>query len=183
MAAFISLLRGINVGGHHKVRMSDLKELYESLGLKQVLLYIQSGNVVFMSEALDVAQIQKQIEDGFEKKFGFRVDIIIRTPAELHEIIEKNPFQNDPSRDSKWIAILFLATPPDKIAQENLFNAYTGPEEIFIIGKEAHIYYPEGVGRSKLSHSFLEKKLKTVGTARNWNTVLRLQEMTPLNNM
>lgn len=72
---------------------------------------------------------------------------------------------------------MFLAARPEDSGQDALRTAYNGPEEIFIIGQEMYIYYPDGMGRSKLSGSFIERKLKTVGTARNWNTVLHLQEM------
>src|SRR5436190_10302016 len=113
MTAFVSLFRGINVGGHHKIRMDELKELHESLGLRDVLPYIQSGNVVFQSDDGDVARLRKEIEDGFEKKFGFHVEVIVRTSAELREIIEKNPFQGQQSKESKWVAVMFLATRPD----------------------------------------------------------------------
>ncbi len=177
MRAFVSLFRSINVGGHHKIRMDELKELHESLGFKDVYPYIQSGNVVFNSDEADLARLRRQIEDGFEKKFGFHVEVFVRTSAELRDIIEKNPFQSQQSKESKWIVVLFLATRPDATAQEDLLKTYVGPEELFIVGKELYIYYINGIGRSKLSHSFIEKKLKTVGTARNWNTILQLQKL------
>ena len=75
------------------------------------------------------------------------------------------------------MVVLFLAARPDETAQEDLLKTYVGPEELFISGKEVYIYYPNGIGRSKLSHSLLEKKLKTFGTARNWNTILQLQKL------
>lgn len=177
MSGFVSLLRGINVGGNRKIRMDDLKALYESLGFKDVIPYIQSGNVVFHSDEADVARLRRYIEDGIEKQFGFHVEVIIRTSAELREIIETNPFRNQESKESKWVVVLFLAARPDDSAQEDLLKSYVGPEEIFITGKELYIYYTNGIGRSKLSLSLIEKKLKTVGTARNWNTVLQLQKM------
>ena len=177
MTAFVSLLRGINVGGHHKIRMDELKELYESLGFKDVLPYIQSGNVVFTSDEADLARLRRQIEEGFEKNFGFHVEVIVRTSADLREIIDKIPFQGQPGKESKWVVVLFLAAHPDETAQEDLLKTYVGPEELFIIGKEVYIYYTNGIGRSKLSHSLIEKKLKTVGTARNWNTILQLQKL------
>ena len=177
MTAFVSLFRGINVGGHHKIKMDELKDVHESLGFKDVFPYIQSGNVVFKSDDADVAGLQGQIEDGFEKKFGFHVEVFVRTSAELREIIEKNPFQSQQSKESKWVVVMFLADCPDETAQEDLLKTYVGPEELFIIGKEVYIYYPHGIGRSKLSHSLIEKKLKTVGTARNWNTILQLQKL------
>jgi uncharacterized protein (DUF1697 family) len=177
MTAFVSLFRGINVGGHQKIRMDDLKDVHEALGLKDVSSYIQTGNVVFTSDEADAARLQRDIEDDFEKRFGFHVEVFVRTLAELRDIIEKNPFQNQPGRESKWVVVLFLAAHPDDTAQEDLLKAYAGPEEFFITGKEVYIYYTNGIGRSKLSLSLLEKKLKTVGTARNWNTVVQLQKL------
>ena|SRR5260370_41571106 len=85
MTAFVSLFRGINVGGHQKIRMDELKDLHESLGLKDVVTYIQSGNVVFTSDDADLAQLSGRIEDGFAKKFGFRVKVMVRTSAELRQ--------------------------------------------------------------------------------------------------
>jgi len=177
MTAFVSLFRGINVGGHHKIKMDELKALHEALGFKDVFSYIQSGNVVFTSDDADVARLRRHIEGGFEQKFGFHVDVFVRTSAELRDIIEKPPFQNQPDKESKWVAVVFLAAHPDATAQEALLKTYVGPEELFIIGQEMYIYYPNGIGRSKLSQSLLEKKLKTVGTARNWNTILQLQKL------
>lgn len=177
MTTFVSLFRGINVGGNHKIKMDELKEMHESLGLRDVLPYIQSGNVVFTSDDADPVRLRRQIEDGFEKKFGFHAEVIVRTSDELRDIIEKNPFQGQQSKESKWVVVMFLAAHPDNKAQEDLLKTYVGPEELFIIGKELYIYYPQGIGRSKLSGSFIEKKLKTSGTARNWNTILKLQEL------
>ena len=177
MTGFVSLLRGINVGGNRKIRMDDLKALYESLGLQDAIPYLQTGNVVFRSDEADVARLRRHIEDGIEKQFGFHVEVIVRTSAEIREIIETNPFRDQESKESKWVVVLFLAARPDDSAQEDLLKSYVGPEEIFITGKELYIYYTNGIGRSKLSLSLIEKKLKTVGTARNWNTVLQLQKM------
>jgi uncharacterized protein (DUF1697 family) len=177
MAVFVSLFRGINVGGNRKVSMVELKAVHEALGLKNVVPYIQSGNVVFHSDETDVAQLQQQIEAAFTEKFGFRSDVMIRTPAELAEIIARTPFQNQPDREPRFLHVIFLAARPDDAAQEALRTSYNGPEEIFIIGQEMFVYYPEGAGRTKLTGNLIERKLKTVGTARNWNTVLQLHKM------
>jgi uncharacterized protein (DUF1697 family) len=177
MTRFVSLFRGINVGGHKSVRMDALKELHESLGLQRVETYIQSGNVVFSSNGAIPAQLANQIEEAFEHKFGFLSNVMVRTADEFNVIIENNPFKSQPMKESKWVVAMFLASAPISTALEDIQKTYTGPEEIHIIGQETFIYYPEGQGRSKLTNTFLEKKLKTVGTARNWNTVLRLQKM------
>ncbi len=177
MTTFLSLFRGINVGGNNKVKMDELKAVHAALGLTDVLTYIQSGNVVFKSDRTDTTHLQQQIAASFATTFGFHAEVTIRTCDELNTIIAQNPFQNQPDKDPKWIAVLFLATLPTSTAQETLHASYTGPEEIFCIGKEVYIYYPDGIGRSKLAHSFLEKKLQTSGTARNLNTILKLQEL------
>lgn len=177
MSTFVSLFRGINVGGKRVVPMKELKELYESLGFKDVVTYIQSGNVVCSSDDTDMAQVSKRIEDGFVEKFGFHSYVIVRTAAELQAIIEHNPFQDQPTKEAKWQLVLFLATQPESTAQEEIHKAYNGPEEFSLLGRELYIYYPNGVGRSKLTHTLLEKKLKTAGTGRNWNTVLQLHTL------
>jgi uncharacterized protein (DUF1697 family) len=177
MPAFMSLFRGINVGGHQQVRMEELKALHASLGLQDVVTYIQSGNVVFSSGNADPAQLPLQIEDAFAQKFGFRVKVIVRSAAELEETIANNPFQDQPQKEPNRILVLFLAHRPEKTALEDLQRSYAGPEVIHLIGQEMFIYYPDGMGRSKLTLPLIEKKLKTIGTGRNWNTVLRLRKM------
>lgn len=177
MTACVALFRGINVGGNHQVNMTKLKALHESLGLQNVVTYIQSGNVVFHSAEADSAQIQRQIEASFEPQFGFHSDVIVRSVDEFNQIVARNPFQGQQNKESNRLVVMFLAARPEDSAQDALRTAYAGPEEIFIIGQEMYIYYPDGMGRSKLTGSFIERKLKTVGTARNWNTVLHLQEM------
>ncbi len=177
MTTFVSLFRGINVGGNHPVKMTELKALHEELELRNVVTYIQSGNVVFTSDDAETTQLQNAIEKAFEQKFGFRSHVIVRSSTDLQEIVAKNPFQGQQNKESKWVAVVFLATQAASTAQEDLHNAYAGPEEIFVLGKEVYIYYPDGIGRSKLTHTLLEKKLKTSGTARNLNTLLKLQEL------
>lgn len=177
MTVFVSLFRGINVGGANKVRMDALKELHEALGLKDVITYIQSGNVVFRSDDTDPASLARRIEDAFAEKFGFRVAVMVRTAAQLDEIIAHSPFQGQATKETKWILVLFLADRPPETALEELRQAYQGPEEFYLVGQELYVYFPEGVGRSKLTSALMEKKLKTAGTGRNWNTVLQLQSM------
>ena len=177
MTTFVSLFRGINVGGHQTIGMDELKDLHLSLGLKDVVTYIRTGNVIFTSDEADLAQLTKQIENGFAQKFGFHVNVMVRTSAELQEIIANNPFQNQPLKESKWVVVLFLSSRPERTALEELQRTYVGPEELCLIGQELYIYYPNGIGRSKLTNTLIEKKLKTSGTGRNWNTILQLQKL------
>src|SRR5215813_149552 len=143
MTILVSLFRSINVGGR-TVRMNELKDLYESLGFKDVVTYIQSGNVICTSDDTDVAQLPRQIEDSFAQKFGFHAKVVVRTPAELQEAIANNPFQNQPTKESNRVFVLFLATRPESSALQDLQKAYVGPEEFYLIGQHLYIYYPEG---------------------------------------
>ncbi len=177
MTAFVALFRGINVGGHHKVPMSDLKELHEALGFRDVASYIQSGNIVFTSDEIDPGWLEKRIEEGFTTRFGFPTHVLVRSSAELDATIAHSPFQGQADRETKWIVVQFLANDPDDAGLEEFRQGYAGPEELFLRGKELYVYYPNSIGHSKLPQGVLEKKLKTTSTARNWNTVLKLQEM------
>jgi uncharacterized protein (DUF1697 family) len=176
MTAFVSLFRGINVGGR-VVKMAELKALHKALGLTDVATYIQSGNVVFTCDDMNPAQLEQQIEESFAAQFGFRSAAMVRSAAELDAIIENSPFQGQSDKAPNWIVAMFLASPPENGVLEALRAAYHGPEEIVLTGKELYLYYPDGIGRSKLTNNLIEKKLKTSGTARNWNTVLQLQKM------
>jgi len=178
MATFVSLFRAINVGGNNLVRMDALKAMHEALGLKNVSTYLQTGNVVFDSDDTDPNQLAAQIAIEFEKTFGFRSEVMVRTAAELKEIFNKNPFYNQPEKETRWVAVIFLTAQPDQQAQQALLNNYKGLEELFVIDQELFVYYPDGIGRSKLTTAVIEKNLKVAGTGRNWNTVIKLLEMT-----
>src|SRR5947209_2146224 len=96
MTVAISMLRGINVGGHKSIKMESLRAMYESLGLRDAQTYVQSGNVVFRTAARDLSPLTKRIENKIEQVFGFRPGVIIRTPSELREVIRRNPFAKRP---------------------------------------------------------------------------------------
>ncbi len=177
MTRYVTLFRGINVGGNKQVRMDELKAMLLSLGFTDVATYIQSGNVVFSAVETDKAVIVRRIEEAFAQRFGFSSSVIVRSASELQECIANNPFQYDATKEAKWVLVVFLASSPENGALDALQETYTGPEEFFLVGQELFIYYTEGVGRSKLTLPLIEKRLKTRGTGRNWNTVLQLQKM------
>src|SRR5437762_13357712 len=92
MTVIISMLRGVNVGGHNNIKMDALRALYESLKLRAPQTYVQSGNVIFKTDERDIARLAKRIEDGIERKFGFRPDVVLRTAAEMKDVVARNPF-------------------------------------------------------------------------------------------
>ncbi len=177
MAVIISMLRGVNVGGHNKIKMEALRALYESLKLRDAQTYVQSGNVIFRTDERDVSRLTKRIEDGIERKFGFRPSVILRTAAEMKDVIAKNPFAKRRGIEPSKLLVSFLASDPGEEAQEKVRQMKCDPEELRIEGRELYIYFPNGMGRSKLSLARLEKTLKTPGTGRNWNSVTKMMEM------
>lgn len=177
MAVLVSMLRGINVGGRNMISMIALRELYASLGLKDPQTYVQSGNVIFKSKEQDQAKLAQLIEHALERKFGFRPAVIIRTPRELQDVIAHNPFSGRPNIDPSKLLVTFLPVDPGEDARANVRKILIAPEELYLRGRELYIYYPGGAGRSKLPIKRIEKELRMSGTARNWNSALKLLEI------
>jgi uncharacterized protein (DUF1697 family) len=177
MAAAISLLRGVNVGGHHKIGMGELRELYEALGLRHAQTYVQSGNVVFRTGARDFTRLSKRIADAIERRFAFRPGVILRTAGDLRAVIAANPFASRRDLDPSRLLVQFLAGEPPADARERVLRIESEPEELRMVGRELYIYYPSGMARPKVPWTFLEKALQTQCTGRNWNTVRKLLEM------
>jgi uncharacterized protein (DUF1697 family) len=177
MAAVIALLRGVNLGGHKKIRMEALRALVESLGARDVSTYINSGNVIFRSEARGLEALRKRIESKIEQSCGFHSDVMLRTAAELREVIARNPFAGRKGIEPSKLAVSFLAAEPGAEARRNTLGIECNPEELRISGRELYIYFPNGQGRSKLTVALVEKTLGISGTIRNWNTVTKLVEL------
>lgn len=177
MAVIISLLRGINIGGHHKIKMDALRELYKSLGLQDAQTYLQSGNVVFRMKGRDHAKLAKRIEDAIAQSFGFRINVVLRTGSELSDVISRSPFAKRRGLDPKKLAVIFLKEAPRAECLRAALKIETAPEELRIDGREAYAYFPNGMGRPRMSWPKIERALKTSGTGRNWNTVTKLFEL------
>lgn len=176
MTIIISMLRGVNVGGHNKIKMDALRDLYESLGLRDPQTYVQSGNVVFRAETKDLAPLAKRIEDAIERTFGFRPSVVLRTTSELRDAIAKNPFAKRRGMEASRLLVTFLAAVPGPEARDEVLRIKADPEEVRIDGRELYVYFPDGMGRSKVWPA-IEKALKKSGTGRNWNTVTKLLEI------
>jgi uncharacterized protein (DUF1697 family) len=177
MPVIISMLRGVNVGGHNKIKMDALRELCASLKLRDPQTYVQSGNVVFRSDDRDLVSLARCIEQAIERKFGFRPAVILRTAAELRDVIARNPFASRLGIEPGKLLVTFLASEPGAEARTKLLAIKADPEELHIDGRELYTYFPNGMGRPKLSWPLVERTLAIPGTGRNWNTVVKLLEM------
>jgi len=172
MTTWIALLRGINVGGHHKVPMADLRAVVASLGYQDVATYIQSGNVVFATDG-EESTIVGALEEAIESRFGFPVPVVLRTVTELAAISRHHPLAT-PASDPRRLMVAFLDRVPDVSVRGALDPEEFAPDRSALVGREVYLTYPNGSGRSKLNHALLERRLGVRATVRNWNTVAKL---------
>ena len=177
MSHYISLLRGINVSGQRKIRMGELRVLYESLNFNNVRTYIQSGNVIFENHKTDISELTNTIEAAIEQTFGFAVTTLIRTKKEFYNLIEGNPFLDECKGDITKLHVTFLSDTPSKSSVNEIRRFDCGSDQFFMSGKEVYLFCPNGYGRTKLSNSFLERKLGVSATTRNWKTVTTLYDL------
>ena len=177
MRVLVSMLRGVNVGGHNKIKMEALRALFESLGLRDAQTYIQSGNVIFRSDERDLDCLAERIGDAILRRFGFRPGVVVRTCSDLRSAIARNPFAARPGMEPSRLVVTFLSGDPDQEARDKVLAIKVGPEELRISGRELYIYFPNTIGQSKLSLALVEKTLKTSGTGRNWGTVTKLRDL------
>jgi uncharacterized protein (DUF1697 family) len=174
MSVHIALLRAVNVGGRNSVIMGELRDLLTELRFVDVRSLLQSGNLVFRSRARTGFEIEAFLEKEAAERLDLHTDFLVRTGEEWKRIISDNPFEDEAKRDPARLVVMFLKHPPSAEKIEALQLMITGPEIVSIHGKQAYIVYPAGIGRSRLTTTIIEKKFGTRGTARNWNTVLKL---------
>jgi uncharacterized protein (DUF1697 family) len=176
VTTYIALLRGINLGPSRRLAMADLRGWLTELGYTDVRTHIQSGNVVFGS--MDQPdEVTKRLEKQIEAKAGFRVDCIVRTPAQLRKVVEANPFA-DIATDNAKLVVAFLAGPLDKSRFADVDPDAFAPERFHLGKTEIYLWYPNGIHPSKMPGTLLtDKRLGVSNTMRNWNVVTKLLEL------
>jgi uncharacterized protein (DUF1697 family) len=174
MPVLISMLRGVNVGGHNRIQMDALRKLYESLKLEAPRTYVQSGNVIFRTKEKNLPALAKKIQSAIERECGFRPEVILRTTEELRRAIAANPFASRRDVEPGKLLITFLTAEPGPGAQATLLGLKEHPEELHLKGRELYIYFPNGAGKTKLPWPAVEKLFKTTGTARNLNSAMKM---------
>lgn len=175
MAAWIVLLRGINVGGRNALPMKELVRDLKSLGLEDVRTYIQSGNAVFRSARKISNKLHTRIATTIEHRHGFRPQVLILSADELRQAVESNPFP-EAEDEPKTLHLFFLASTPSAPDIELLTQAKSPAERFHLTNRVLYLHAPEGIGRSKLVAK-IENALGVAVTARNWRTVLKLIDM------
>ncbi len=181
MAVYVALLRAVNVGGYGKLAMAELRVLVEKLGYKRVETYIQSGNVVFEAKGT-AAGVARELAAALEKLTGAPVGVMVRTHEELSRVIAENPFAAEAAADGAKVHAVFLERAAPAEAREGLGRIvaqYPARRDRFhLVGDTLYLHLPDGAAESKFTGKPLDRALGGVrGTARNWNTVMKLHAM------
>ena len=171
---WVALLRGVNLGARNKVPMAELRDLVAGLGAEDVTTYVQSGNVVFRSSGTR-DDLVAAIETEISRRLGLDVTVVLRTGAEIANLVAANPFAEDEPDESK-LHVTFLAKPPERARVAALEQKRFDPDDFRVTAAAVYLHCPQGYGRSKLSNAFFEKQLAVSATTRNWRTVTALAE-------
>jgi uncharacterized protein (DUF1697 family) len=176
MPRYVALLRSVNVSGHGRLAMSELRASVESLGYQDVSTYIQTGNVLFSASARSDAVVAGAIEERLAEDLGDAPAVIVRTVSDLVRIGSSSPYAKtgaDPARHH----VTFLATAPTKKALTAFDLPPSGRDKLVVDGREIYVSTPDGYAGTKYTGTFLERRLGVVSTTRNWNTVTKLCEL------
>ena len=176
MATHVALLRGINVGGKNRLPMGDLAQMFVAAGCADVRNYIQSGNVIFRASHDKAEKLPGVIGKRIAEAFGYRVPVVLRTAAQLGEVIQDNPFLKAGAPEAT-LHVMFLASLPEAGKIAALDPGRSPHDAFFVRDREIYLHLPNGVADSKLTNAWFDSKLATTGTSRNWRTVLKLHEM------
>jgi uncharacterized protein (DUF1697 family) len=172
----VALLRGVNVGGKNRLPMAALRAILVDLGCTGVATYIQSGNAVYAADDGLAARIPDLVAEQIAAGFGLQVPVVTRTAAELRDVVEGNPFVRG-GADPATLYVAFLAEHPEPDAVFRLDPERSPPDAFTVRGREVYLSLPNGAARTRLSTGYLDSRLATTSTVRNWRTVLRLAEM------
>lgn len=170
----IALLRAVNVGGTGKLAMADLRTLATDLGYADPATIVQSGNLVFGGAKGPDPEIETTFENELAKRFALGSDVMVRTPGEWRALVAANPFAAEAEEDPRFVHAMVLKTSPEPETLTALREAIVGREQVELDGATLYLHYPDGAGRSKLTNVLIERKLGIRGTARNWNTVMKI---------
>lgn len=177
MITYIAFLRGINVGGHKKIKMTDLRKMFQKTHFEDVQTYIQSGNIVFTSVDSDVQFLQEKIRKAMVKTFDFDVPVLVKTRIDLIKILNKSPYTESEDIEANKVYYVLLKNEPEQANFENI-NQKDYPNELFSITKNCvYLNCTNGAGKAKLNNNIIEQKLKVSATTRNHRTIMKLLEL------
>ena len=173
---YVALLRAVNLGARRRVPMGDLRALLGDAGYDDVRTHIQSGNALLAAPRQRPAALEEALERTLAKRFGFDIDVMVRSASDLKRIIGANPFDGRDA-DCKALHVAFLKARPAAAAVRALDDRDFGRDEYVLSGAEIYLRYPHGLGRSKMTAGLFERALATPATVRRFNVVKKLYEL------
>jgi uncharacterized protein (DUF1697 family) len=173
---YLALLRGINLGPKNKIPMPELSEIFSQAGCRDVRTYIQSGNVIFTASSELSRRLPDLITPQIQKRFGHKVPVILRAVGEMQTVVRNNPFLKEGAGED-ILHVMFLSDLPKPGAAASLDPDRSPPNRFIIRGKEVYFLFPHGFARNKLTGSYFDSTLGTIGTVRTWRTVTKLLEL------
>ena len=173
MKTYITILRGINVGGKNIIKMQSLREMFEGMGLQKVRSFIQSGNVIFQHDDTSNAELEKLITEEILKRFTMKIPVIVIKLTEMKSIIKQNPFIKEHEDISK-LYVTVLSKEPEKLLAESVKKISFPPDEYILKKRAIYLHLPNGAAKTKLTIDLFEKKLNVIATSRNLNTMNEL---------
>jgi len=177
VTTYVALLRAVNVGGRSPVSMAALREFAADLGFERPQTLLQSGNLVFGAPATKTSSLERLLEAEASTRLGLDTNIVVRSAAEWHLVIGRNPFPAEAETDPSHLLVMALKGPMKAGAVDALQASIKGRETVRGAGTHLYLVYPDGIGRSRLTAAVIERAVATTGTARNWNTVLKLETL------
>ncbi len=177
MIRYIAFLRAINVSGHNIIKMEELRKLFETMKLKNVRTYIQTGNVIFDTPEKNANVLIKKIKKHLQKSLGYEVETMLRTTSELETIIKNNPFKKTKLDKTIQLYLSFLAEEPTDDLKKTFISLSGDVSTFRIKGANLYTLYQRNKAKDPFSNIFIEKKLKTKATTRNWNVVNKVFEL------
>ncbi|MBK8727460.1 MAG: DUF1697 domain-containing protein [Holophagaceae bacterium] len=172
----LALLRGINVGGKHKLPMKELVAIFEAAGAKDVRTLIQSGNVVFAADAKLAKRIPGLVEAEIQERFGFPAPVVLCSAAEVAVAMDRSPFRSKGISEDA-LHLMFLKDAPDTAKAKALGTSPFPPDGFVLQGRTIHLHLPNGVADTKLTNAWFDSRLNTVCTGRNWRTMTKLRAL------
>ena len=177
MIRYVALLRAVNLAGRNSVAMADLRAWMADLGFANPRTLLQSGNVVFDAREQATSKLEARLESEAAARFRFDITFVVRTGEEIARVVARNPFRKEAAADPGHLLVVFLKAAAAPKNVKALQEAIVGREIVHGDGPHLYAVYPDGAGRSKLTAALIERKLGAAGTARNWNTVKKLEEL------
>jgi uncharacterized protein (DUF1697 family) len=174
VTTYVALLRGINLGRARQVDMPRLREILTERGHEDVRTHLRSGNVVLTSR-LGEAKLAADLSAAIEEEFGFAVPVVVRTGTELAAVVAGDPFATEATDPARYLVTFMAeAPPPDKV---DALPRAEGGGDYLVRGRELYLWLPDGIQNTPLASWKWDKLLGVPGTARNWNTVRKLVEL------